>query len=440
MRQLIEDALSWDELGEVHRGEYQFEIGKGMLHRQAGRLTLPITCNFVMPFADCEKVKAVILHKLDVLKEVELDFSYRDFVMSAEEAARLYVPHMVQILNGSYLAITKAIVENRVGVRDGRLFCPVLGKVAAAQLNEKVAQKFREMLQDTFGFDMEIVFENDEALLEESLRAFRESEAKDIERSMQEYREVLKTRAKERPQTADSGASGGFGGGNNGGGFGGKGQGGGWKRKEKELPAEGNRIMGRGIPGGKTAALREIAPELGTVVLEGVLFRKSERVIKSGNYLVSLLITDNKTTICAKAFVSENKWKEIDELLKPGDGVKLRGEVQCDTFENMNTVMFKDLEKTDRAIDREDTWENGRRVELHIHSKMSQMDGFNEAKDIVAMAAKWGQPAVAVTDHGVVQAFPDCAAEAKKQGEKGREIKVIYGMEGYVFDDADCMQ
>ena len=239
MRQLIEDALSWDELGEVHRGEYQFEIGKGMLHREAGRLTLPITCNFVMPFADCEKVKAVILHKLDVLKEVELDFSYRDFVMSAEEAARLYVPHMVQILNGSYLAITKAIVENRVGVRDGRLFCPVLGKVAAAQLNEKVAQKFREMLQDTFGFDMEIVFENDEALLEESLRAFRESEAKDIERSMQEYREVLKTRAKERPQTADSGASGGFGGGNNGGGFGGKGQGGGWKRKEKELPAEG---------------------------------------------------------------------------------------------------------------------------------------------------------------------------------------------------------
>lgn len=87
------------------------EIGKGMLHREAGRLTLPITCNFVMPFADCEKVKAVILHKLDVLKEVELDFSYRDFVMSAEEAARLYVPHMVQILNGSYLAITKAIVR-----------------------------------------------------------------------------------------------------------------------------------------------------------------------------------------------------------------------------------------------------------------------------------------------------------------------------------------
>lgn len=234
------------------------------------------------------------------------------------------------------------------------------------------------------------------------MRAFRESEAKDIERSMQEYREVLKTRAKERPQTADSGASGGFGGGSNGG-FGGKGQGGGWKRKEKELPAEGNRIMGRGIPGGKTAALREIAPELGTVVLEGVLFRKSERVIKSGNYLVSLLITDNKTTICARRLSARINGRKSTNCSNPMTGVKLRGEVQWDTFENMNTVMFKDLEKTDRAIGREDTWENGRRVELHIHSKMSQMDGFNEAKDIVAMAAKWGQPAVAVTDHGVVR-------------------------------------
>ena len=237
MKQLIADALSWEELGEIHKTEYQFELGKGVLHKEAGRLTLPIRCNFVMPFADCEKVKAVILHKLDMLKEVELDFSYRDFVMPKEDAARLYVPHMVRILNGSYLAITKTIVENRVMVRNGRLCCPVLGKVAAEQLNERVAQKFREILKETFDFDMEIIFENDEELLAETLRSFHESEAKDIERSMREYREVLKARAKERPQAADSGAGGGFGGGsgagggfgggNNGGGFGGKGQGGG---------------------------------------------------------------------------------------------------------------------------------------------------------------------------------------------------------------------
>ena len=61
MKQLIADALSWEELGEIHKTEYQFELGKGVLHKEAGRLTLPIRCNFVMPFADCEKVKAVIL-------------------------------------------------------------------------------------------------------------------------------------------------------------------------------------------------------------------------------------------------------------------------------------------------------------------------------------------------------------------------------------------
>ena len=160
--------------------------------------------------------------------------------------------------------------------------------------------------------------------------------------------------------------------------------------KEKELPASGNRIMGRDISGGKTVELRDIDPKMGTVVVEGILFKISERLIKNGNHLVSLLITDNKTTVCTKAFVTEAKWGEINDLLKPGDAVKIRGEVQWDTFENMNTIMFKDLEKADREIGREDTWDDGKRVELHIHSKMSQMDGFNEAKDIVAQGTAGG--------------------------------------------------
>ena len=127
MKQLIEDALSWELLGEVHKNEYHFEIGKGTLHQDNGTLTLPITANFVMPYADCEKIKAVVLHKLDIIKDVELVFTYRDLVMPAEDAARLYVPHMVNILNGSYRTITKTILENRIAVRDGKVWCPVLG-------------------------------------------------------------------------------------------------------------------------------------------------------------------------------------------------------------------------------------------------------------------------------------------------------------------------
>ena len=110
--------------------------------------------------------------------------------------------------------------------------------------------------------------------------------------------------------------------------------------------------------------------------------------------------------------------------------------MQWDTFENLNVIMIKDLEKGERAEGRQDTWKGAKRVELHAHTKMSSMDGLNEPSDIVNQAAAWGQPAVAITDHGVVQAFPDAAKAAKKLKSKGKDIKIIYGMEGYVFDDA----
>ena len=198
--------------------------------------------------------------------------------------------------------------------------------------------------------------------------------------------------------------------------------------------------MGRDINGEANTALMDIDPSLGTVIVEGIVFKKESRVIRSGNHLVTMLITDEKTTICCKCFASEAKWGEIDSMLGPGTGVKIRGEVQFDTFENMNTIMMKDIEKTDKKIgdSRVDTCETGKRVELHCHTKMSSMDGLNEVADIVGKAAAWGQPAVAITDHGVVQAFPDAAKEAKKQAGKGRPIKILYGMEGYVFDDSDC--
>ena len=109
--------------------------------------------------------------------------------------------------------------------------------------------------------------------------------------------------------------------------------------------------------------------------------------------------------------------------MEPGDPVKIRGEVQWDTFENLNVIMIKDIEKGERAEGRQDTWKGAKRVELHAHTKMSSMDGLNEPSDIVNQAAAWGQPAVAITDHGVVQAFPDAAKSRKKAEEQGKRYK-----------------
>ena len=434
MKDLIRGSINWDALGG-QKSEYRFELGKAVIHKDTGVLDIPVRLNFVMPFLDYEKIKAIIIHKLDLITDVNFIFEYENPVLEDETLARLFLPYMIEEVNGEYVSITKMIDEKEVKIEDRMVTYYALGDFAAQQLNDRLARKFSEILRERLGLHFEVRFENNTQRFEEMHKFFRENEGKEIEQTAREYREEVRARAAAVQKQSEKSAGGGF---QSKGGFGAKGGEGGRKRKEKELPASGNRIMGRDIPGGKTVELRDIEPKMGTVVVEGILFKISERLIKNGNHLVSLLITDNKTTVCTKAFVTEAKWGEINSLLKPGDAVKIRGEVQWDTFENMNTIMFKDLEKADREIGREDTWEGGKRVELHIHSKMSQMDGFNEAKDIVTQAAKWGQPAVAVTDHGVVQAFPDCAAEAKKQAEKGRPIKVIYGVEGYVFDDADC--
>jgi len=172
-------------------------------------------------------------------------------------------------------------------------------------------------------------------------------------------------------------------------------------------------------------------------VIEGEVFSMESMPIKSGRQLITILIASEIRTFGLKAFISEEKLKEIQENLSAGDMIMARGSIEYDTYEHQNLMMLNSVKKVEKKL-KEDTYPNGRRVELHCHTKMSDNDGFNEVKDIVKKAAYWGQPAVAITDHGVVQAFPDAAKEAAKQAKNGRNIKIIYGVEGYLYPDEDA--
>ncbi|MBR5129089.1 MAG: PolC-type DNA polymerase III [Firmicutes bacterium] len=334
---------------------------------------------------------------------------------------------MIDILNGQYSNITRAIQIDNYQWDGNKLTLHAIGNFIVNILNKEVKGLFENLLKRYFGIIAQVEFKNDEELYAKERESFKSAEEDDIKKCIEGYKQELKVRASAKGDTKTDAEPA-------------KGEWksdfkGGGKKREKELPAEGNRIMGRDIHGDSNVELREIDPSQGMVIAEGTIFKMDFRLIKSGNYLMTLLLTDNTTTICTKAFVSEAKHDEITSMLKPGDPIKIRGEVQYDTFENMNTIMLKDIEKREKASGRQDTWPDGKRVELHAHTKMSSMDGLNEPADIVNQAAAWGQPAVAITDHGVVQSFPDAAKAAKKLKDKGKDIKVIYGIEGYVFDD-----
>jgi DNA polymerase-3 subunit alpha (Gram-positive type) len=160
----------------------------------------------------------------------------------------------------------------------------------------------------------------------------------------------------------------------------------------------------------------------------GQVFKFEERHTRNGLIIIAFAITDKSDSIMCKCFFRED---EPRFELHNGQWVKVRGEVQYDHYAREIVLMAHDIVPHE-AQARVDS-APGKRVELHLHTKMSSMDSVCDVEDAVALAASWGHPAVAVTDHGVVQAFPDAYSVARKHG-----IKMIYGVEAYLVNDPDA--
>ena len=187
------------------------------------------------------------------------------------------------------------------------------------------------------------------------------------------------------------------------------------------------------------------------VTVKGKIIREDSREIKNERTILMFDITDYTDTMTFKMFVHNDQVAEVKADLKMGAFVKLKGIAAIDAFDKELTIgsVIGIKKIADFTTSRKDLSVR-KRVELHCHTKMSDMDGVSEAKDIVKRAYQWGHPAIAITDHGVVQAFPDAnhvwedlwKAEKAKRKEAGDPnpdkqdfFKIIYGMEAYLVDD-----
>ena len=436
MRKLIREAVQWENItdGRLEMEQFSYELGQGVMHKETGVLVIPMTLNFVLPYDELLKIKAIVKSKLDFIDDVKFRFKYDNVILTEEEIIKNYLPYLIQILesNGSGFATAMNGKFFALDKETETLTFHCFGKTSEEQLNQQISPQFERILMKNFGLKLKIRFENDEEFYQEKAEDIKQDLKEEMVKTLEENRQ--KAQMVETSPKKDNGFDDNLGAKQDNGFKGGRP----WKSR-KEAKIKDNFVMGKGFTGEADHQLSNLDPSMGTVIVEGVLYKMESKVIRSGNHIASILITDERTTICCKSFVSEEKWNEMGEFLKPGDRLKVLGEVQFDTFENLNVVMFKEIEKLSRSMDREDTSEIGKRVELHLHTKMSQMDGLNEPKDAVRQAALWGQPAIAITDHGVVQSFPDAAGEAAAQAKAGRPIKIIYGVEGYSFDDSDCI-
>ncbi|CEG26830.1 PolC-type DNA polymerase III [Bacillus sp. B-jedd] len=194
---------------------------------------------------------------------------------------------------------------------------------------------------------------------------------------------------------------------------------------------EGPLVIGLTIKGdAEFRNLIDIVDEERRIAIEGYIFDAETRELRSGRTLLTFKITDYTSSIMVKMFSRDKEDAAMYQRVKKGMWARVRGSIQNDTFVRDLIMIGNDVNEI-RPVTRQDTAQaEEKRVELHLHSPMSQMDAVTPVAALVGQAKKWGHTAIAITDHAVAQSFPEAFAAGKKN-----DIKILYGIEANLVDD-----
>ncbi len=191
----------------------------------------------------------------------------------------------------------------------------------------------------------------------------------------------------------------------------------------------------KGLP----VPMRELNLDMGSVIVEGRVFAVEHKELKKRNaWVINFDMTDNYGSVRVNRFMEANEAKPILDSVKVGSVLRVQGKLMLNQFDN--EMVLKPFSMMEGHMEkRKDTAEGKKRVELHLHTTMSSMDALTDTAAAVKQAAAWGHRAIAITDHGVCQSFPDAMKAASKAKVAGTDenIKILYGCEGYYVNDVD---
>ncbi|MDO5294346.1 MAG: PolC-type DNA polymerase III [bacterium] len=200
---------------------------------------------------------------------------------------------------------------------------------------------------------------------------------------------------------------------------------------KKKLPKDPSVVYGRNFEGDMVSIV-DVQDEIGEIVVHGKIVSTEERELRNGKTLLMFSLTDFTDSITVKIFINKDDAPQVVGELGKGTFILLKGMALYDSYSKeisiSSVVGIKKI--SDFTVKRKDEAPE-KRVELHCHTVMSDMDAVTNVKPLIKRALEWGHPAIAITDHGVVQSFP----EASHAISKDDPIKIIYGMEGYIVDD-----
>ena len=288
----------------------------------------------------------------------------------------------------------------------------------------------------------------EDAPLPEEVPFFEEAptEVVEIPFSIEQYEEAQRESIRQAAQNMKNSGGGGYGGGTyqrkNGGEYTNKGDGK-YSKKKKLTPDEGEELkkdskgntiyMGREIDS-VISKMSDIDADSGFVAVSGKIFKYEDKQIPSGSYIAMLEMTDNTYSVVAKFFFDEFDLKFVKSTFKEGKYITVYGQASQDKFTKELTIMARSISEY-KPVFRKDN-ASVKRVELHLHTNMSAQDGLTRPSDLVKQLANWGHDAVAITDHGTAQAYPDMFNSMKNVSGRGNPdvLKLIYGCECYLCD------
>jgi DNA polymerase-3 subunit alpha (Gram-positive type) len=374
------------------------EITNLRILKKTGKLVIKAVSGKIIPAGAVERVESALSSAF--LLNVEIDIRYK-VDMPLTEIVASYRDNIVHIINAE-IASSRGILDNCEWELSGSRLDLRLANGGSAILKSHGCDKMIEkILRDAF--DIKISVSLSDCGLDQGLRE-----------KYAEFKEKEEARMLVQSTAADGAPS--------------RKKGGGRKRKKETAESQVLEILlGKEFSDG-IVKMSEVTQDSGRVAVQGEIFNVLFREMRGGRYLCAFDITDYTSSLTVKFFVPEKEYETRCEQIKEGQFFKVRGEVRFDKYAQEQVIVASDILRVE-AWTRIDEAES-KRVELHLHTQMSALDAVTPVEKLVERAKLWGHKAVAITDHGVVQAFPEAYYAGKKHG-----VKIIYGVECYLVND-----
>lgn len=377
------------------------EVRKLTIHKKERTVSIEIAANKMIPLQKQEELKGALLESLPGIQAVSLAVFYELTDKTPEALAAGYWGSIKTLVSQKSKICAGVIADAEWRVTEHKLQILVKHNMAYYLAQKHLDDAIASMIHTETGETLLVQFKNQKAT--EADRAALENNRK---KKFEELsRQIITTQAAAVQEKANA-----------------------------EVAAVSSSVskgilLGKEINGANQKIIdTKILGE--NVIIEGSIYNIEPREIRGEKYIVSFDITDLSDSTTVKFFVKKSVFDaELSDKIKKGKYLRVQGEVQFDKYTKEIDIMAKNIMAAAAPAPRMDDAEE-KRVELHLHTQMSSMDGVTPVKKYIERAIAWGHKAIAITDHGVVQAFPDAMNTIGKS-----DLKVIYGVEAYLIDD-----